>query len=58
MSLGKDREFGVIVLADTERVFQKMLSNSRVMSNNLRGAVCLAGMRNIRVILARMMVYD
>ena len=30
-SSGKDREFGVTVLAGTEMVFQKILSNSRVM---------------------------
>ena len=31
----KDKEFGVTVLAGTGRVFQKMLSNSRVMGSNL-----------------------
>ena len=33
-SSGKHRELAVTVLAGTERVFQKMLSNSRVMVNN------------------------
>ena len=46
--LGKDREFGVTVLAGTGRVFQKMPSNSRVMGDNLRGAVYLAGNGKIR----------
>ena len=55
-STSKNREFGVTVLAGTERVFQKILSNSRVMSNNLRGAVCLSGTGIIRAILGRMMV--
>ena len=58
MFLGKDREFSVTVLAGTGRVFQKMLSNSRVMGNDLRSAVLLAGTRKIRVILGSMMVSD
>ena len=53
-SSGKDREFGVTVLAG----FPKDLSNSRIMGNDLRGAVCLAGTRKIRAILGRMMVSD
>ena len=57
-SSGKDREFGVTVLAGTGSVFQKMLSNSRVMGNNLRGPVCLAGMGKIRAVLRRLMVSD
>ena len=40
-SSGKDREFGVTVLAGTGRVFQEMLSNSRVMGGDLRSAVFL-----------------
>ena len=51
-STSKNREFGVTVLAGTERVFQKILSNSRVMSNNLRGAVCLSGTEIIRAIFS------
>ena len=35
-SSGKDRQFGVTVLAGTERVFKEMLSNGRVMGNDLR----------------------
>ena len=58
MSSGKDREFGVTVLAGTGRVFQKMLFNSRVMGNDLRSAVFLAGTDKIRAILGRMMVSD
>ena len=50
-SSGKDREFDVTVLAGTVRVFQKMLSNSRIMGNDLRCAVFLAGMGKIRVII-------
>ena len=42
-SSGKDREFGVTVLAGTGRVFQKMLSNGRSMFNDLRSAVFLSG---------------
>ena len=48
LSLGRNRESGVIVLAGTVRVFQKMLSNSRVNDDNSRGAVCFAGMGKIR----------
>ena len=55
-SSGKDREFDVTVLAGIGRDFQKMLSNSRVMDDNLRGAVFLAGMGKIRAVLGRMMV--
>ena len=58
MSLGKDREFGVTVLTGTERVVQKMLFNSRDMGNNLRSAICLAGMGKIRVVLGRVMISD
>ena len=58
MFLGKDREFGVIVLAGTEKVFQKMLSNNRVTSNGLRGAVCLAGIRKVKAVLGRMTISD
>ena len=47
-SSGNDRKFGVTVLAGTGSVFQKMLSNSRVMGDNLRGAICLAGTGKIR----------
>ena len=55
-SSGKDREFGVAVLASTGRVFQKMLSNSRVMGGDLRSAVFLASTGKIRAILRRTMV--
>ena len=55
---GKDREFGVTVLAGTERVFQKMLSNGRVIDDDLRSAVFLAGTGKIRAILERMIVSD
>ena len=55
---GKDREFGVVVLAGIERVFQKMLPNSRVMGNNLRSVVFFTGTGKIRAILERMMVSD
>ena len=58
MSLGKGREFGVTVLAGTERVFQKMLSNSKIICNKLRGVVCLAGTRKIRVIFGKRIVPD
>ena len=58
MSLGLNRELFVTVLAGTGRVFEKMLCNSRVMGNNLRGSVCLAGMGKIRVVLGRMIVPD
>ena len=57
-SSGKDREFGVTILAGTGRVFQKMLLNSRVMADDLRNAVFLAGTGKIRAILGRMMVSD
>ena len=57
-SSGKDREFGVTVLAGTGRILQKMLSNSRVMGGDLRSVVFLAGMRNFRLIFRRMMVFD
>ena len=57
-SSGRDIEFGVTVLAGTGRVFQKMLSNSRVMGNDLRSAVFLAGTGKIRAMLRRMMVSD
>ena len=40
-SLGKDKEFGVTVLA-AGRVFQKRLSNSRIMGDDLRSADFLA----------------
>ena len=56
MSLSKDRECSVTVLAGTGRVFQKMLSNGRVMGSDLRSAVSLAGTGKIRAILRRMMV--
>ena len=57
ISSGKDREFGVTVLAGTGRVFQKMLSNSRVMGGDLRSPVVfLAGTGKIGAILRRMMV--
>ena len=55
---GKDREFDVTVLAGTGKVFQKMLSNSRIMGDDLRSAGFLAGMEKIRVILGSMMVSD
>ena len=58
ISSGKDRKFGVTMLAGKGKVFQKMLSNSRVMENNLRSAVCLVGTGKIRVVLERMMVSD
>ena len=58
MCSGKDREFGVTVLAGTGRVFQKMLSNSRIMGDDLKSAVFLVNMRKIRVILGSMMVSD
>ena len=57
-SSGKDREFGVTVLAGTGRVLQRMLPNSRVMGDNLRGAVFLVGTGKIRAVLGRMMVPD
>ena len=57
-SSGKDREFGVIVLAGTGRVFQKMLSNSRVMASDLRSAVFLAGTEKVRAILRGMIKID
>ena len=57
-SSGKDKEFCVTILADTGRVFQKMLSNSRVIGDDLRGAVCLADMGKIRAVLGRLMVSD
>ena len=37
---------------------QKMLSNSRVMGDNMRGAVCLGGTEEIRAVLRRIMVLD
>ena len=52
----KDGEFGVTVLAGTKRGFQKMLSNSRIMSDHLRSAVFLADTGKIRAILGRIMV--
>ena len=58
MSLGKDKAFGVTVLAGTGRVFQKTLSNCRIMSNNLRGAVRFAGTGKIRTVLGEVMVPD
>ena len=57
-SSGKYKEFDITVLVGTGRVFQNMLSNSRVMGDNLRGAVCLAGTGKIRAVLKRMMVSD
>ena len=57
-SSGKDREFGVTVLAGQGRVLLEMLSNSRVMGADLRSAVFLAGTGKIRAILRRMMVSD
>ena len=57
-STSKNREFGVTVWAGTRRVFQMILSNSKVMGNNLRSAVCLSGTGIIRAILGRMMVSD
>ena len=57
-SSGKDREFGVTVLAGIRRVFQEMLSNSRVMGGDLRSAVFFAGTGKIKAILRRMMVSD
>ena len=57
-SSSKDREFGVTALAGTRRVFQKMLSNSRVMVGDLRIAVFLAGTEKFRGIVRRMMVSD
>ena len=50
-STSKDREFGVTVLAGTGKVFQKMLSYSKVMGNNLRVGVCLAGTGGIKAVL-------
>ena len=55
---GNDREFGVTVLAGTRRVFQKMLSNSRIMDDDLRSAIFLTSTGKIRAILGRMMVSD
>ena len=49
-SSGKDKEFGVTLLAGTGRVFQEMLANSRVMGDNLRSAVFLAATGKIRAI--------
>ena len=57
-SSGKDREFGVTVLAETGRIFQKMLSDSRIMGDDLRSAVFLSGTAKIRAILGKMMVSD
>ena len=54
----KNREFDITVLAGTSWVFQKMLSNSRVMGNDLRSAVFLAGTGKIRAILGIIMVSD
>ena len=48
----------VCLLAGTGRVFQKTLSNSRVMGDDLRSAVFLAGTGKIGAILGRMMVSD
>ena len=56
-SSGKEKEFAVTVLAGTGRIFQKMLSNSRVMGDSLRG-VCLAGTGRIRAVIGRMMISD
>ena len=55
-SMSKDKEFGVTVLAGTEKVFQKMLCHSRVMGNNLRDSVCLTGTGKIRAVLGRVIV--
>ena len=57
-SLGKDREFDVTVLAGTGRVFQKMLFNIRVMDNDLRSALCLAGTEKKTQVLGKTMVFD
>ena len=57
-SSAKDREFSVTVLAGTGKVFQKMLSNSRIMGGDLRSAVFLAGTGKIRAILRRIMVSE
>ena len=38
---GKDREFGVTILAGTGRVFRKMLFHSKGMGDDLRSAVFL-----------------
>ena len=57
-SSGKNRKFGVTVLPDTGRVFQEMLSNSKVIGSDLRSAVFLAGTGKIRAILRRIMVSD
>ena len=46
-SSGKDREFGVTVLAGTARVFQEMLSNNRVMGGDLRSAAFLAAQERL-----------
>ena len=48
----------VTVLAGTGRVFQKMLSNSRVMCGDLKSAAFLAGTVKIRAILKRTIVSD
>ena len=53
VALGKEKEFGITVSAGTGRVWQKILSNSRVMSDNLKGDVCLAGTGKVRAILKR-----
>ena len=57
-STSMDKDFGVIVLAGTEIVFQKMLSNSIVMGNNLKSTVCLSGTGKLRAILGKMIVSD
>ena len=57
-SSGKDGEFGVTIFAGTKKVFQKMLSNSRVMANDLSNAVCLAGTLKMRAVLRRIIVLD
>ena len=53
----KYKEFGITVFTGTGRVLQNM-SNSRVVGDNLRGAVYLAGMGKIRAVLKSMMVPD
>ena len=57
-SSGKNREFGVTVSLGIGRVFLKMLSNSRVMSDNLRSAVCFSDTGKIRAVLKRMIIPD
>ena len=54
----KNRKLGVTLLEGTGRVFQKMLSRSIIMGDDLRSAFFLAGTEKIKAILGKMMVSD